>query len=309
VAGVIVERPFVSVPVGASDTVFRVAAEAARQWDLPGPVPLRISMNATFSCGDVVIRVGRPNAPAEVGLRLLEVLAGRGIAVPVPEHLPPVHSAGLTAVALRRIDIVEAAVDWTGVGRMIALLQGTDRSSLPGGYPIVAPQSLPWWDVEAILSELESTDGFGDLVDDRSRMALRAAVDRCHQWGSHLGVGTAVVCHGDLHPGNIVMTADGPVILDWDLAAFAPAVWDHVPLLAHLGPWGGEPECYRRFAEGVGADLSGSDAASVLAETRNLVATLMRIRSALADVGARDEARLRLAHWRAEPSAPRWTAL
>ena len=31
------------------------------------------------------------------------------------------------------------------------------------------------------------------------------------------------LCHGDVHPGNVIMTADGPKLIDWDGATRAPA--------------------------------------------------------------------------------------
>jgi Ser/Thr protein kinase RdoA (MazF antagonist) len=34
------------------------------------------------------------------------------------------------------------------------------------------------------------------------------------------------LCHGDLHPGNVIMTAEGPRIIDWTGAFRAPAVLD-----------------------------------------------------------------------------------
>ena len=47
------------------------------------------------------------------------------------------------------------------------------------------------------------------------------------------------LCHGDLHPGNVIMTADGPRIIDWTCAIRAPAVLDlarcHVSL-SELAP-------------------------------------------------------------------------
>jgi Ser/Thr protein kinase RdoA (MazF antagonist) len=45
------------------------------------------------------------------------------------------------------------------------------------------------------------------------------------------------LCHYDLHPGNVIMTADGPRIIDWDGAVRAPAALDlaycHVGLSEH----------------------------------------------------------------------------
>jgi hypothetical protein len=34
------------------------------------------------------------------------------------------------------------------------------------------------------------------------------------------------LCHGDLHPGNVIMTADGPRLIDWGGAVRAPAALD-----------------------------------------------------------------------------------
>jgi Ser/Thr protein kinase RdoA (MazF antagonist) len=34
------------------------------------------------------------------------------------------------------------------------------------------------------------------------------------------------LCHGDLHPNNVMMTADGPRIIDWSVAVRAPAALD-----------------------------------------------------------------------------------
>lgn len=54
-----------------------------------------------------------------------------------------------------------------------------------------------------------------------------------------------VLCHADLHPGNVIMTADGPRIIDWACALRAPAVFDiarvHVSL-SELVPDDADPE-------------------------------------------------------------------
>ena len=53
------------------------------------------------------------------------------------------------------------------------------------------------------------------------------------------------LCHADLHPGNVIMTADGPRIIDWACALRASAVFDiarvHVSL-SELVPEDADPE-------------------------------------------------------------------
>jgi Ser/Thr protein kinase RdoA (MazF antagonist) len=47
------------------------------------------------------------------------------------------------------------------------------------------------------------------------------------------------LCHGDLHPGNVIMTAEGPRLVDWSGSVRAPAAYDlaisHI-LLTELAP-------------------------------------------------------------------------
>jgi aminoglycoside phosphotransferase (APT) family kinase protein len=47
------------------------------------------------------------------------------------------------------------------------------------------------------------------------------------------------LCHGDLHPGNVIMTAEGPRLIDWTGTVRAPAAYDlgisHI-LLTELAP-------------------------------------------------------------------------
>jgi Ser/Thr protein kinase RdoA (MazF antagonist) len=55
-----------------------------------------------------------------------------------------------------------------------------------------------------------------------------------------------VLCHSDLHPGNVIMTAQGPRLIDWLGAARAPAAYEiaqcHV-LIAELDPeYADDPE-------------------------------------------------------------------
>jgi hypothetical protein len=47
------------------------------------------------------------------------------------------------------------------------------------------------------------------------------------------------LCHADLHPGNVIMTVEGPRLIDWSGTVRAPAAYDlavcHI-LLSELGP-------------------------------------------------------------------------
>ena len=116
------------------------------------------------------------------------------------------------------------------------------------------------------------------------------------------------VCHGDVHPGNVIQSVHGPVLLGWDLVCRGPAAWDHAPLMTWTQRWGGEPEIYENFASGAGGSLRGDPVAEAIAQLRLVAATLMRVRAARTDPTAAVEAESRLRYWRGEDDAPQWHA-
>ena len=140
----------------------------------------------------------------------------------------------------------------------------------------------------------------------RRSHALRASVERWYPLILATRDEPGVVCHGDVHPGNVLPTADGPVLLDWDLLCRGPAAWDHGPLMTWTERWGGEPGIYERFAEGYGTSLRADPLGEAVAELRLVAATLMRVRAGAADPLAAAEAQRRLRWWRGDPDAPTW---
>ena len=139
------------------------------------------------------------------------------------------------------------------------------------------------------------------------RSALATAVDRVSTWRETATAAPQVVCHGDVHPGNVVPTAAGPVLLDWDLRCLAPAGWDHAALLTWPTRWNGTAGMYEAFVDGYGMSLRGESAAECLAELRLVVATIMRVKAGRTNAEAAIEAERRLRYWRGDPDAPRWT--
>src|SRR5215472_6858805 len=56
---------------------------------------------------------------------------------------------------------------------------------------------------ERIIHAIRTADGLNEAVRQRFVEVVQCARER------------QCLCHGDLHPGNVMMTAEGPVILDW----------------------------------------------------------------------------------------------
>jgi aminoglycoside phosphotransferase (APT) family kinase protein len=98
------------------------------------------------------------------------------------------------------------------------------------GYPVPAVLAVDGGDL--IMERLHGRDMLADLTSRPWRTArhgrvLAALHDRLHQIAAPeglrrpFGTGDRIV-HLDLHPGNVMLTADGPVVIDWTNAAAGP---------------------------------------------------------------------------------------
>jgi Ser/Thr protein kinase RdoA (MazF antagonist) len=295
------ERPFVDTPPGPGETTLAAAVVTATELGLPAPQILRVGMNALYTCGDVILRVGRTNAPAEVAVALARHLAAAGIPVPVPASDRSEMVGDLSVTAWRRIEPTGAAVDWSAVGRAVARLHELSPLTLPHDVPLPLPTSFPWWRFDAMLDESRPE------LDPPALAGLEATIERHRGW-LEPDRDELVVCHGDVHPGNVMVSSDGVVLLDWDLLCFGPRGWDHAPMMTWASRWGGQPGAYEAFAEGYGRSVRGDPKAEAIAELRLVAATLMRVLTGRRDPIAATEAEVRLRYWRGEPDAPQWTA-
>ncbi|MCU1502382.1 MAG: hypothetical protein JWM12_1736, partial [Ilumatobacteraceae bacterium] len=226
-------------------------------------------------------------------------LARAGVRVPAAARHDVVRVGDLSVLAVERIR-PSAAIDWAEVGAMVARVNALDPARIRGRHPLPWCGSFPWWDLDALLA---SVDGHIDAD------AARSLRDSIRRHAPLLGAARAadvVVCHGDVHPGNVIPTASGAVLLDWDLLCRGPAAWDHAPLMTWTERWGGEPGVYEAFAVGYGRSLRGDPLGEAVAELRLVAATLMRVRAGLTDPAARAEAARRLQWWRGDPDAQPW---
>ena len=340
-------RPFVDGPPGSEADVLEAARAAAAHWSLDPPALLRIGMNGIFTAGGVVLRVGRVTAPASAAIELAEVLAAAGVRVPEPAWRDAVSIGPLTVTAWERLELIDVAPDWRTIGTMVRRVHELDRAAIPAAYPVPRGAEFPWWQFDELLAEVDdlldprAREGLVAAVE-RNRWWSTgedhggASSERRSSGGRPLGrlpdgagsasraVGGAgggrtggagsvadapdVVCHGDVHPGNVAMTPSGPVLLDWDLLCSGPPGWDHAALLgAHR--WGYPATWYDDFATGYGRSLADDPRTKAIAELRLVAATLMRLRAGRADPAAMPEAQHRLAYWRGDPHAGHWHAV
>jgi Ser/Thr protein kinase RdoA (MazF antagonist) len=293
-------RPYVDTAVHDLDSATEAARSAARMFGAGQVQLLRMGMNAVFAADLGVLRVSHPSVPAEASLALARRLAEAAIRVPSPLDDRVHRTDGFSVTWWERVVPADSPIDWRGVGGAVATLHGLARADLPVSYPCPPPASFPWWDFDAMLAAV------ADHLDPTARSALVRVIER-HSWWRETPAAT-VVCHGDVHPGNVIQAAEGPVLLDWDLLCEAPAGWDHGPMMRWAERWGGAPGEYEAFAAGYGQSFRGDPFAEAVADLRLVAATLMRMRRGLTDQAVADEAERRLRWWRGDPDAPVWRA-
>lgn len=286
------------VDVESAESAARVAAT---KLGVVEPVLIRHGMNAIYRCDDIVLRVATPNAPAELSIEFADVLARAGIPVAAPASDLVVDAHGHAVTAWQYIESNGAPIDWRSVGAEVAKVSGLDPEGLPNGLPRPSPVEFPWWDHESLLDDVD------DLLDADARAGLSDAIARHRGWRDW-DPADAVLCHGDVHPGNVIMTDDGPVLVDWDLLCVAPPGWDHAPMMTWARRWGGALGEYEALADGAGWSARGDRYAEAFAELRLVSATLMRLRVSRTVPAAEPEATRRLAFWRGDPDAPIWRA-
>jgi hypothetical protein len=295
------ELPFVVSPPGGLELVLQLAQRAAEHWRLPEPQLWRLGMNAIFTAGDVLLRVSRPTAVPEQAVWLAGELARRGIRVPHLVHEVPLVIGEYAVFAIDPVETV-GPIDWHEAGEMIAAVHAIDPASVLGRYPTPFCGDFPWWSFESLMTQVAGH------VDDSAGRGLRAAIGRGLPLLDSQRNQSLSVCHGDVHPGNVIQSAEGVVLLDWDLLCLGPPAWDHAPMMTWAERWGGSPGEYEAFAAGYATSLRGQPLAEAIAELRLVAATLMRVRAAMSNPDAAAEAEVRLRYWRGEVDAPAWHA-
>ncbi|MFP5487025.1 MAG: aminoglycoside phosphotransferase family protein [Acidimicrobiia bacterium] len=293
-------RPFVDRPVVDRDAAAAVATRQAAAWGLGSLRLVRHGMNSLYVADGVVLRVGVSTAPAAAAQALVRWLLDAGVPTVTPVDGLADDVDGFAVTGWHAVREVRRAIDWRAVGAAVRLVHTLDPASVPDGYPVPEPTGFPWWQFDALVDEL------ADDLDHRAKAGLTAALARHRGWQDRVRR-DAVLCHGDVHPGNVLMSGAGPLLIDWDLLCVAPVAWDHAMLTTLASRWGGGEHVYADFAAGYGRSLVDDDLTLALAELRNVAATLLRVRAGRTDPSAAAEAERRLAYWRGDSEAP-WTA-
>ena len=123
-------------------------------------------MNAIYTAGDVVLRVGRPTAPASAAIELAELLTSIGVRVPAPAREDAVSDGDLAVTAWERFTLIDAEPDWQVAGEMVARVHALAVDELPPAYPVPHGEEFAWWQFDVLLADV------GDLLDPAARRGI-----------------------------------------------------------------------------------------------------------------------------------------
>ena len=217
-----------------------------------------------------IVKLFRPGALRSIvrhEARTIRAVFAAGL--PVPELFDEVTLGKRFGIVLQRLDgptllhllhTGEIARDEAGA-ILATLYRAVHRTPAPAGTP-----SLRTW--------IEAASGPDVGIPRHIATRVLARIDRLQPEDG--------LCHGDLHPNNVLMTSDGPKIIDWSLAMRAPAAADlarcHVlhADLAHA-PDDLDPEPLRMVHDNMRSEyarLAGLSPAALDATTRSYLPIL-----------------------------------
>ena len=171
--------------------------------DLGRPIGLGRTAEVFARGDDEAVKLLRPGIPEIVGEREASVAAlvdGAGVGAP--------RFGGTTRIDGRLGLVYERLEGPSMLERLVSNPLGIDRLARRFAELHAAMHDADGSGLLDQKTELRRMiDRAGDHLPDASRVAALARLDA-------LPAGHAI-CHGDMHPGNVLMTSSGPVVIDW----------------------------------------------------------------------------------------------
>lgn len=266
-----------------------------------GAEPIRLGENAIYRLsGQVVVRIGRSGqvAAAEKEVAVSRWLASVGVRAveSLPDIDQPVVIEGSPVTFWRELPEHRHGTPT----EVAAVIKRLHTSPMPNGFEL--PSLAPF------VRLSERIAGATTLNED-DRVWLRRQLVRLTEAYADLPVGLPrSAIHGDAWAGNVVVTVDGPVLLDLERFSLGPPEWDLVSTAVRLSTFGtmtvGE---YQAFAATYGYDVLTWDGFEVLRDIRELRVTCYAAQRANEDPALHAEAALRVASLRGLRGPRPWT--
>lgn len=226
------------------------AREVAQELGLEHPTLIMVRGAALWRAGEVALRVERPATDARRLIRLVKLAAAAAVPVAVPLRDEPFeHPQGQVTVWPWIEPAPGRLPDLRCLGA--ALLRLHENVDVGKWRQAGAPSVFTLFERRlarnlVVVADSHFDRGVIDLLERQRAIWLPRARETLP---TPLGQGAL---HGDAHPGNLITTADGCWLVDWELACVGPAEWDHGHLLMHVRRGLVPAHHYADFAAGYG---------------------------------------------------------
>ncbi|MFD7161170.1 phosphotransferase family protein [Kribbella sp. NPDC059898] len=254
-----------------------------------GARPIRIGENAIYSLPSrVVVRIGRSGQATAAAKEVAVSRWLESAEVPAVKAFPdidqPLVIDGSPVTFWRELPEHRHGTP----PEVAAVLKRLHASPLPTDFEL--PALTPF------VRLAERIDRAKTLADD-DRGWLRHQLAQLTKAFAELPAGLPrCTIHGDAWAGNVVVTADGPVLLDLERFSLGPPEWDLVSTAVRLSTFGTmTAKDYESFAAAYGHDVLKWDGFDVLRDIRELRITCYAAQRASEEQSVRAEAALRVA--------------
>lgn len=288
----------------ARERLVEVLAEvcAVAGFDHAGATLLRLTNNAVFRLArhPVVVRIVASRAlrhRVEKVVRVATWFAEHGVPAVrlVPGIRQPVRTGDHVATLWEAVPDEGPRPRGRDLARLLRRVHGLAVPTFP----------LPdWQPLSDVRSRIDEAEG----LDDGDRRFL---LERCDEVDGRLaavdfGMPRGLV-HGDAHLGNVIASADGPVLCDFDSSCVGPPEWDLVPLAVGVIRFGEPASQYRDLVHAYGVDITRWSGFPVLREVRELKLITSVLPIIASNVDFRTELMRRLEDFRRGDTAARWS--
>lgn len=272
------------------------ALAAAAEFGLEDPVLVGVHGAALWRSREVALRVERPSTDARMLLDLARVAERAGVPVAGRVRQEPFdHPTGqVTLWRWIHTSSPQASVDLGCFGAAIRALHRDVRVAswtAAGARPVFETFGRR---LQRNVDELLAGDVDPSIVQLLRGEAGRWLDEARATLPSPLG---DVALHGDAHPGNVVGTAGGCVLVDWEFASVGAGEWDHAHVLMHVRRGQAPRAAYDEFAAGYGEDIRSWHGIEAWIRLHEVLATARMAAASLRDGALAPRLDERLSWW------------
>ncbi len=161
----------------------------------------------------VVLKLYRAGHEGSLGSESASMAAAKAAGAPVPAMLGMAEVDGRRGLLMERVDGADMLTVLGSKPWKLLRLGGTMGRAHAALHDAIAPPELP--DLKQRLrAHMERSPLVPDVLRSRALAALASLPD-----------GDRIV-HGDFHPGNVIVTERGPIVIDWTNAVRGDAAAD-----------------------------------------------------------------------------------